>query len=58
MIEVERKKEDQRETELKQCKDEAQRSKLESMYGYQRAEAQQKITQIMTRHRDELNRLS
>jgi hypothetical protein len=58
MIEQERKKEDERESELKQCKDDGQRTKLESMYGYQRAEAQQKITHIMTRHRDELNRLS
>ena len=58
MIEIERKREDQREQELKSCKDENQRSKLESQFGYQRAEAQQKITQIMTRHKDELIRIS
>jgi hypothetical protein len=56
MIEQERTKEDQREKELRECKDEKRRVDLEAQYGYQRADAQQRITQIMSRHKSELNR--
>lgn len=56
MIEQERKIEDKREQELTQCSNEKKRVELEARFGYDRAAAQQRISQIMSRHKSELNR--
>ena len=57
MIEAERKKEEQREFELKKCNNDKLASQLETQFGYQRSEAQQNITILMKRHKEELNRV-
>jgi hypothetical protein len=58
MIEAERKKEDQRESRLRNCHEEIEKMELETEFGLQRAEAQRNITQTMKRHKEELNRLT